>query len=83
VSYYNGNEESKEESGRKEEEVSPSPLYRYRYVFLTKPSATGFRCARFLFPELPQLEANAAEMTKEHLCDRTLEQRTNGNSTAA
>jgi hypothetical protein len=49
VSYKNGNEESEEESGRKEEEVSPSPLYRYRYVFLTKASATGFRCARFLF----------------------------------
>jgi hypothetical protein len=26
VSYYNGNEESKEESGREEEEVNPSPL---------------------------------------------------------
>jgi hypothetical protein len=27
VSYKNGNEESKEESGGKEEEVNPSPLF--------------------------------------------------------
>jgi hypothetical protein len=36
VSYYNGNEESKEESGREKEEVNPSPLFRNRNVFLTK-----------------------------------------------
>jgi hypothetical protein len=36
VSYYNGNEESKEESGRKKEEVSPSPLYRYRLRLFNK-----------------------------------------------
>jgi hypothetical protein len=69
VSYKHGNEESKEESGREEEEVIPSPLFRNRYVFLTETSATGFRCVRFLFG----LKANDVGTPKETLPERSLE----------
>jgi hypothetical protein len=69
VSYKNGNEESKEESDGKEEEVNPSPLFRNRYVFLTETSATGFRCVRFLFC----LKANDVGTPKKWLPERSLE----------